>query len=403
MRIAALDPRLVKQRRHGTKAARDAFGPVGGEYAVANPLDVVQIDHARVDAIVVDPVTRKPIARPWLTLIVDVATRCVMGMSVSLDAPSVHSVSLALTHACLTKERWIADRGLDLEWTQYGLPRALHMDNAKEFRSEAVRRGCDEYGIRKIFRPIATPHFGGHIERLIGTLMGRVHLLPGTTSSNVKERGDYDAEKSATMTLAEFENWLALEIAGVYHRRTHRVLGVSPLAAWEAALSRGVTPSLPDARQFTLNFLPLEVRKLVKDGIHLNHIRYWSERLPLVARLGDDLIVRYDPRDLRRVYILGRDGEYHEVVYGDVRHPPISLWEYRFARELLRAQQRKVDEMGIFRALDQQRAIVAAAARATRAVRLRGPTPSPNTTDPPPVDYSVPIAPLEGETVEPRR
>ena len=403
MRISLLDPRLVKRRRHGAKAAHDAFGPVGGTYAVDKPLDVFQIDHTRVDAVVVDPLTRKAIARPWLTLIVDVATRCVMGMSVSLDPPSIHSVSLALTHACLTKERWIAERGLDLEWPMYGLPRALHMDNAQEFRSDAIRRGCDEYGIRKIFRPIATPHFGGHIERLIGTLMGSVHLLPGSTASNVAERGDYNAEKSATMTLAEFERWLALQIAGIYHHRIHRILGVSPLAAWQTALEHDLRPSLPDARPFTLNFLPLEIRKLVKDGIHLNCIRYWSARLPLVARLGDELIVRYDPRDLSRIHVLGRDGEYHDVVYGDVRHPPISLWEYRFARDLLRAQQRKVDEIGIFTALDQQRAIVAAASRATRSARLRGPTvptPAHESSD---VDYSLPIQNLDSETVEARR
>jgi len=39
------------------------------------------------------------------------------------------------------------------------------------------------------------------IERLIGTLMGRVHLLPGTTTSNVADRGDYDSAKSAGMNL----------------------------------------------------------------------------------------------------------------------------------------------------------------------------------------------------------
>jgi putative transposase len=52
-----------------------------------------------------------------------------------------------LTHACLPKDRWIADRGLDLSWDVLGLPKALHMDNAREFKSEAIRRGCDEYGI----------------------------------------------------------------------------------------------------------------------------------------------------------------------------------------------------------------------------------------------------------------
>jgi putative transposase len=208
-----------------------------------------------------------------------------------------------------------------------GLPKALHMDNAREFKSEAIRRGYDEYGIKTIFRPIARPHFGGHIERLIGTLMGRVHLLPGTTTSSVAERGDYNSVKSATMTLAEFEAWLALEIAGRYHRQTHRALGISPLAAWEAALKGGLAPSLPaDSRQFALHFLPMEMRGLRKDGIHLFNIRYWSERLPLIARPGDDLVVRYDPRNLGRIYVLGRDGDYHEIVYADVRHPPISLW-----------------------------------------------------------------------------
>jgi hypothetical protein len=32
------------------------------------------------------------------------------------------------------------------------------------------------------------PHFGGHIERLIGTVMGAVHLLPGTTFANVTKK-----------------------------------------------------------------------------------------------------------------------------------------------------------------------------------------------------------------------
>jgi putative transposase len=404
MRIGLLDPRLVKRGRHGAKAAHDAFGPVGGAYDVAEPLAVMQIDHTPVDAIVVDSLTRKAIARPWLTLAIDVATRVVMGMSVTLEAPSIHSVSLALTHACLPKTRWIAERGLDLAWETWGLPAALHMDNAREFRSEAVRRGCDEYGIKKIFRPIARPHFGGHIERLIGTLMGRVHLLPGTTSSNVAERGDYDSAKSATMTLAEFEAWLALEIAGRYHRRTHRALGVSPLAAWEAARERGFVPSLPgDARQFSLHFLPMEMRAMRKDGIHLFNIRYWSERLPLIARSGDELVVRYDPRNLGCIYVLGRDGDYHDVVYADVRHPPISLWEQRFARARLRSQQRRVDESGIFKTLDQQQAIVAEAARTTRTVRRRSPTQPLRASDAPPVNYELPTQDLESELLGPRR
>jgi putative transposase len=51
-------------------------------------------------------------------------------------------------------------------------------------------------------RPPGRPHFGGHIERLIGTMMGAVHLLPGTTFSNVSEKGSYASEERVLVDTA---------------------------------------------------------------------------------------------------------------------------------------------------------------------------------------------------------
>jgi putative transposase len=202
------------------------------------------------------------------------------------------------------------------------------------------------------------------------------------------------------MTISELEAWIAIEIAGRYHRKTHHSLGVSPLAAWEAAASRGLYPRLPsDVRSFMVNFLPLETRILQKDGIHLFNIRYWSERLPLLARPRDSVIVRYDPRNLSHVFVLGYDKRYHEVPYGDVRHPPISIWDHRAAADLLRSHQRKVDELGIFSAHLQQRTIESDAKAATRLARSKS-TRIPASTSPSaisPVNYNVPAHELESE------
>jgi putative transposase len=124
-------------------------------------LEVVQIDHTPVDVIVVDRENRQPIGRPWLTLAVDVKTRMITGFHVSLWSPSALSVCLALTHAVLEKTSWLADRELQtLEWPISGLPQVLHVDNAREFHSEALVRGCQEYGIRLDHRPVGRPHFG---------------------------------------------------------------------------------------------------------------------------------------------------------------------------------------------------------------------------------------------------
>jgi len=148
----------------------------------------------------------------------------------------------------------------------FGLPKEILVDNGPEFHGAALDRGCSEYGITLSHRPVARPHFGGHIERLIGTLMGRVHLLPGSTDASPHARGGYDSEREARLTLPEFCEWLSLEIAGRYHHTVHRMLGTTPAAAWADGLASGVTPAIPaDRDRFLLSFLPVTRRRLQRN------------------------------------------------------------------------------------------------------------------------------------------
>jgi putative transposase len=333
-RVAAVDARLAATKREGAKAARDKFGPIGASnLRPQRPMEVLQIDHTPVDVIVVDQEQRLPIGRPWLTLAIDVASRSIAGFSVSLESPSSLSVSLALSHAVLPKIGWLADRELyTLDWPMGGLPASIHVDNAKEFHSEALARGCQEYGIAIEYRVPGLPHYGGHIERMIGTMMGAVHLLPGTTFSSVAEKGTYDSEGRAVLTLSELERWLALQIAGVYHLTVHSALGKTPLAAWHEGLAkRKQALRFPtDAEEFFLDFLPAVPRKVQRDGIHFHNIHYWNSVLsPWAGRLKDPLWVKYDPRNLARIYVRDPGGRHWPIPYADLRQPPIALWEWK--------------------------------------------------------------------------
>lgn len=376
-RLSAKPRKEVVARRHGGKAARDQFAPAIGSLEADWPLSLVQIDHTPVDVIVVDSLTRAPIQRPWLTLAIDVCTRCVVGYHLSLDAPCATSVALCLAHAVLPKAPWLAERKIEAEWPVHGLLTHLHLDNAKEFRSEALRRGCEQYGIAIDYRPVRTPHYGGHIERLIGTMMGKVHLLPGTTYSSIAAKGDADPEKTAAMTIDELEQWLVQAITGVYHRTVHRSLGIAPLAAWQRGLmGDGVTPgcgepgSVSDPRRFLIDFLPLERRLIRRDGISLNSIHYWSDILRTWIGEPQKMIVRYDPRDLSRLYLLAPDGQYYDLHYRNLRRPPISLWEQRLALKRLREEGRlTVDENAIFRAIDAMRSITEEAVNSSKIAR----------------------------------
>lgn len=366
----------VTARREGYKAARDRFAPATGSLEADWPLALVQIDHTLVDVIVVDSVTRAPIQRPWLTLMIDVCSRCVMGFHLSLEPPSATSVALCVAHAVLPKTQCLSKWKIEADWP-HGLMSRLHLDNAKEFRSEALRRGCEQYGIAIDYRPVRTPHYGGHIERLIGTMMGKVHLLPGTTFSDVRAKGDWDPEKTAAMTIEELERWLAHAITGVYHRTVHRALGTTPLAAWQRGIvgdavtpGRGEPVAVSDERRFLIDFLPIERRLIRRDGVSLHSIYYWSDVLRTWIGEQQKMIVRYDPRDLSRIYLFAPDGRYYDLSYRDVRRPPITLCEHRLALKRLREEGHiEVDESAIFRTIEAMRAITDEAVASSKTAR----------------------------------
>ncbi len=108
-RIAALSEELRMKRRQGVKAAREKFEPATGAFPGADwPLAYVQIDHTKLDIILVDDLHRLPVGRSWITLAVDVFSRMVTGFYVSFDPPGAMSVGLCLTHSILPKEKWLA-------------------------------------------------------------------------------------------------------------------------------------------------------------------------------------------------------------------------------------------------------------------------------------------------------
>ncbi|MDN3562853.1 Mu transposase C-terminal domain-containing protein [Paeniroseomonas aquatica] len=376
-RLKALSPTDLRRRGEEYPEVK----PVHGHAPPArHPLDVVQVDHTPMDLVLVDPLDREPIGRPWVTVAIDTHSRCIAGFHVTLEAPSATSVGLCLTHMAMDKAPWLALRGVEADWPVAGKPRRVGVDNAAEFHSAAFERGCAQHGIAIDWRPPGRPQFGGIVERVIGTLMGLVHGLPGTTFSDIGQRGAYDSDKAACLTLDELERWLAVAIAKYYHLRPHEGLGgQAPLRRWQegvAALAAegGAIPVPRDPRAYLMDFLPVVRRTLRRDGIRLDHITYFSSALRawIVQRdRPDPLLIRRDPRDLSRVFVLDpKDDGYLEVPTRDLSRPAISLWEHRLALRRVRARHRgKVDEAGLYAAVGEMRAMEREATRLTRSAR----------------------------------
>lgn len=379
-RVGAVKAELAAKRREGSwsTAARRLQPAAGMTPDAGRPMAVLQIDHTPVDLILVDEAHRRPIGRPWLTVAIDVHSRCVAGFLLSLEPPGATSVGLCLTHAALPKDAFLRRVGVEgFDWPVQGRPGRLYVDNGAEFHSQALTRGCEHHGIELDHRPVATPHFGGVVERLIGTLMQTVHELPGATFSNTAERGNYDSDAAACLTLAELERWLTLAIVGRYHNEVHDGLDEPPLARWRRGVAAHGRPNeIAEPAAFLIDFLPVLRRRVTREGIRVDHIHYYSKALRpwIAAREGlGSFLVRRDPRDLSRVFVLDpEDGAYVEVPCARQERPSISLFEHRQAVAQLKADGRaEVDEEAIFQAVDTQRRIVQAAATRSRSARRR--------------------------------
>lgn len=386
-RARALDQREVLRKRYSPKLAREKFEPLRGQFPGADyPNAVVQIDHTKVDVIVVDEEHRLPVGRPYLTLALDVATKLVTGFRMTLDPPGASSAGLCVAHAVMRKEHWLAKRDILAEWPIYGKMQKIHVDNAKEFRGNMLRRACDQHGIILEHRPKGQPNYGPHIERAFRTFMGECQSLPGTTFSNVQAKMDYDSEGRACLTLAELELWFTIFVVYCYHHRAHKGINeIPPVKLYHQFVHGsstqpgiGLPAPIENEENFRLDFTPYVERTVQRQGVVIDNIHYyapilrrWIEADEPGGSKARKFIFARDPRDISVVYFLDPSTHtYSPVPYLNSTRPAISLWELRAVLKQLKEEpSNHVDEEMIFQGIRKMREVEEEAIEKTRLAK----------------------------------
>ncbi len=387
IRLGKTNGRERVKKREGEAKAHDQFDPIKGTIPDADwPLAMVQIDHTLLPVIIVDDIYRKSIRRAWITLAIDVNTRVCLGMHLSLDAPSAMSAGMCISHAILMKDKWLNRLGITTtDWPCWGVMTVLHMDNAREFRGDMLKFACNEYDIDLHLRPVKKPRYGGHIERLMGTVSEGLKTLKGSTFSGPDEKGTYDSEGNACMTFSELEKWFVLFFAR-YHRNMHTGIGTTPMTKWREGVmgtkekpGRGMPVRRLDEEKLHIQFMPFIERTVQNYGVLIDEVHYYHDVLrpwinaphPEFEKHKRKFRFHRDPRDISTLYFFDEIAQrYYGIPYRDVSLPPASIWE-------LREAQRKADERGIsrenekaiFALLTEQRELERDAAEKTKSAR----------------------------------
>jgi putative transposase len=138
---------------------RTAYEPHPGQYQSRGFLDLVQMDHSPANVMLVDSVRREALGRPWVTLLIEVWSRCILGFYVSFGDPSIFRCGRAVANALLPKPPLLAHLGMNDDYPMHGFFKRLHADHAAH-RAEVFRSACHAYGIDPDIRPRGPAHFG---------------------------------------------------------------------------------------------------------------------------------------------------------------------------------------------------------------------------------------------------
>lgn len=337
-RIRQIDPFLIEAGQDGLDRAMRRYTLTGGGKSVSEFLERVEIDDWEVDLHTLAASSREfarlsskqrralPRVRCTVTVAIDVATRCIIGLHLTPGAPSTATARSGLRSTLVDKTPLAEYCDCISPWPMAGRPTMIASDGGGAF-GEEFKSAASMVGVGHDV-PDQDPRMRGTLETFFRLLKRLCRNFAGQTFSNVVERGDYDSEGAASLTVDEFFRLLVRFVVDVYHNRPHKGLeGRTPLNVWRQKVRDGLPPDLSE-QQLKLAFGMSVRRKLEPSGISLMNVRYvvgdhYDKLLRAVGRTKVNVIV--DPADIGSVLIelprlaKGRDWSPEGVDYIEVR------------------------------------------------------------------------------------
>ncbi|HUX29790.1 MAG TPA: transposase [Thiobacillus sp.] len=336
--------------REGRKAFDDKAAP-----AIIRSMDslaameIIESDHHQVDVAVVDD--KGHVFFPWLTIWFDVRARRPLGWILS-STPNSDGIRIALYKTIM----------------EYGVPRAVHIDNGKDYRAKIFRGEQGRFKAEKTeFKNDLQPSL---IEGIYGLLGIKVHwAIPYNAKTKTVERFFRSLRTEFSVWFRGYRGKNTIEKPEALAKQW-RTGDVFPFDEFKLAIQKWIDVEYCENRQHrglqlqTPNQVFAETRiekrtvseeeliwlcsqyprrlKVGRNGIYLFNDYYWSEKLAC-EYLGKYVMVRYAEDNLARIYVMDEKGVF--IGMADKRNP--GTWdmgadEYRKHMRLKKAVRESV-------------------------------------------------------------
>ncbi|WEX11678.1 hypothetical protein [Chelativorans sp. AA-79] len=374
--IDKLDHFFVLAGRKGTDYATRKLQITQSGVDVDRPLQRVEMDEYEVELMTIlmdigiwntlsekEKEAVKP-ARVWLSLTIDVATRCILAMRFIDKPPSAES-SIATLEMAVHDKQYIADAvGAQTPWEMHGTPESVYTDAGAAYVANSFKATVLALTGNAVIPPSGKPHLRGTVERMFLTIRQRfLAWYTGQTFANVVVRGDYDSEGNASISVEELNRLLVRAIVDAYHNTPHTGLaGETPRNAWLRMTKRNpVTPPPAPFQRRSIFGVHCECR-IGSKGVRFLGIHYQSPLLQKIraSKANPSIHIRVNRFDL------GEISFWHEELGGWAVALPrlegfqgVSVWEWIAAVQHLsriHADNARVSQAVVAEAISECRA-----------------------------------------------
>lgn len=359
------------------------FGESYSAHTIA-PFDVVQIDGHIIDLLYTieseGPDGQPNIAtatRMWVIAIIDVATRCIIGYSVTPNFNyNQFDVLSAIRNSIMPHEHapfhlqsltYPATGGFPSEAipdSQWACFNTIMLDNAKSHLAEkVVDKLVNNLKCTVNFGSVATPETRGIIERFFGTLeRSGFHRLPSTTGSNPRDTKRHSPEKAAARQVIRYEDVCEIleYLIAEYNNSIHSALqNETPLDNMRRKIEQARMPLCivsPSERIMVQKLTNFTVERKLRGGyssgsrprLHYEGATYHAVRIQIPqSMVGQTVYIEVDPSDVSHVKMFWRDGTFFcdMVAEGEWGRIPHSLKTRQIA---MAAKNKRNDPDNIF-------------------------------------------------------
>lgn len=291
----------------------------------ALPGSVFEIDATVADVHIVSEFGPQYIlGRPTIYIVIDRASRLIVGLHVSLYFASWRAARQALANSFLPKQEFCKLYGIDIaeaEWPCADLPLELVCDNGEMIGLKPTTNVSPMTQLS--FNPPYRPDGKGVVEKRFDILNKKsIHKLMGTTRGGKVIRGDRDPRKDAVMTLSEITRILILEVLdhnkSVFEELTYSSslllennLEPTPLNYWKIHVSkfrtelRSCSPSDVVAQLLPPAMVSMTEYGLEYSGLYYTNSDIESRKFHSIARSSGQwqLEARIDENTTNFIYV----------------------------------------------------------------------------------------------------